>query len=111
MEKCYSAAVFMTLVVLVSLIARCIKARVDLYHARADLLRKKWNTARERRFLWKDEHMSCFNFDDPEYQRLWDIEIGAEDLYLLYISITCHSPGISWRDYTYEREESEPQEN
>jgi|GEM_PF-1593325 hypothetical protein len=81
-----------------------------LFHARTDLLRKKWKTARKERLLWRDEHWLNFNFDDPEYQRLWEIEIGAEDLYLIRINSVCHGASVSWQDYTHEREESEHQE-
>jgi len=66
---------------------------------------EKWKTAREKRLLWKDSHPWFYDFDDPEYQRLWEIEIGAGDLYLL--SIGGISPGISWSDWRFERRKAE----
>ena len=110
--KNYSVIIVMLCAMIVLHIWKYIESRLALFHARTDLLREKWKTARVERLLWKDEHW--FNFDDPEYQRLWEIEIGAEDLYLIRINSVCHGTSVSWQDYTqdytYEREESEPQE-
>jgi hypothetical protein len=106
--------VIILLTLLALWVQRYIKNRLAALDASIDLLRKKWKMAREERLLWRDEHLhlSYFNFDfnDPEYQRLWNIEIGAEDLYLQRISIACSGAMISWYDYTCEREESEHQE-
>jgi hypothetical protein len=78
--------------------------RHDRYLAECNLDLEKWKTAREERKLWEDSHLSCFDFDDPDYQQLWNIEIGAEDLYLLQMSKTCYCANISWEDYKFERE-------
>jgi hypothetical protein len=106
--KSYSIVAVMLFLVIVLHLWKYIESRIALFHARTDLLRQKWKTARKERLLWKDEHW--FNFDDPEYQRLWEIEIGAEEFYLIRINSVCHSASVSWQDYTHEREESEHQE-
>lgn len=80
------------------------KARIARKNAEIKLLMEKWKLAREKRELWKEEHVWLFNFDDPEYQRLWEIEIGAEDLYLL--SISGISSGISWSDWRFEQKQA-----
>ena len=108
--KNYSVLAAMLCPMIVLHVWKYVRSRINLFHARADLLRLKWKTAREERLLWKDEHWLNFNFDDPEYQRLWEIEIGAEDLYLIWIDSVCHGASVSWHDYTHEREESEHQE-
>jgi len=93
---------------LILVASQYIKNHFALYDARAKLLRKKWKAARKARLLWKDEHTLCFNFGDPEYQKLWEIEIGAEDLYLLYSdSVLFHGISMSWQDYKFEQKESE----
>ncbi|MEN9524474.1 MAG: hypothetical protein RL536_543 [Candidatus Parcubacteria bacterium] len=61
--------------------------------------------AREKRLLWRDSNLSCYDFDHPEYQELWEMEIGAEDIYLLSINGLVH--GMSWADYCHERQEFE----
>jgi uncharacterized small protein (DUF1192 family) len=65
---------------------------------------EKWKTAREERIAWQERYQ-WLGFDHPEYQKLWEIEIGAEDLYLL--SIGGISPGISWSDWRFERRKAE----
>ena len=83
----------------------CVKERLATYEAESKLLQEKWKTAREFRLFWKDKHPFDFNFNDPEYQTLWEVEIGAEDLYLLHISNICHGACISWTDYKLEEKE------
>jgi hypothetical protein len=91
---------------------KLLKARLNLFNAEADLLRVKWQLARDRRKLWRDEHLSYFNHLDPEYVRLWEIEIGAEDLYLLHINRLINAGvAISWSDYKSEQNNSNPLED
>jgi hypothetical protein len=68
-----------------------------------NLLIQKWKTAREKRLLWKEKHYDSFNFYDSDYQELWDLEIGAEDLYLL--NLPSQGGNVSWSDYISERRE------
>jgi hypothetical protein len=57
--------------------------------------------------MWKEEH-PWLNFEHPEYQELWEIEIGAEDLYLL--SIKGAKPSTSWSEYNLEQAEAEDED-
>ena len=72
--------------------------------SRLDALLKKVSEARYKRIRWKMCHPYLFDFYHYEYQQLWDIQIGAE---LVYI----HNGGctffVSWADYCQEREEAE----
>ena len=89
----------------------CILVLVPFFEARANrkvhqkiLLREKWKIAREKRILWKEEHPWA-NFDDFEYQELWEIEIGAE---VVYIFVTrCRKYGISWSDWSFARKKAQ----
>lgn len=89
---------------LVFVVTQYIKNSFTTYNARAELLKEKWKTARNVRMLWKEAHTQCFDFNDQEYQELWNIEIGAEDLYLLYDR---YGWCISWGDYKFEQKEYE----
>lgn len=73
---------------------------------RTTLLRKRWIIARTQRQLWKKTHHFIFDFHHHEYQRLFQIEIGAEDLYLLSLSPLVIEDNISWTDYDREQEQS-----
>ena len=81
-----------------------LKAWAKRKDAEIKLLLEKWETAREERIAWKERYQ-WLGFDHPEYQKLWEIEIGAEDLYLLYIRGI--SLGISWSDWRFERRKAE----
>jgi hypothetical protein len=87
-----------------------LKAYAERKVAEIDLLREKWKTARERRRLYKEER-PWINFDDPEYQRLWEIEIGAEDFYILSIKCNDYNINISWFHWRLEREEAEQKDD
>jgi len=71
-----------------------------------------WKKAREQRLAWKKEHATDvnFNFYDPEYQRLWNIEIGAEDYHILCNGLEKITVGVSWGDYIAERNEYSKQD-
>ena len=100
----------LTFLLLIPLVSEYFKSRLAVYDTMSKLLQEKWKTARETRLLWKNEHWLNFNFSDPEYQRLWEIEIGAEDIYLLHLNHVCSGASISWHDYKYESEESQCEE-
>src|SRR5690348_15046289 len=51
---------------------------------RTEKLRANWERAMENRKIWKDCYPYAFDFSHYEYQRLWEIEIGAEYLYLMF---------------------------
>jgi len=91
------------------------KSRKALKESRQKLLLEKWKTAREQRILWQESYR-WLSFDHPEYQKLWEIEIGAEMLYLLHTELTVlgmnlfRGVSISWSDYCFERKKAE-QEN
>jgi hypothetical protein len=63
--------------------------------------RAKWREARNKRLEWKKEHEFSFDFHDPEYQTLWDIEIGCEAAYQI-LGTTGIGVTISWDDYCIE---------
>jgi hypothetical protein len=67
----------------------------------------KWCQARHDRECWKQNHLEFFNFDDPEYQKLWMIEIGAEDLFFLKLRKGLSWLKISWSGYNVEKNEYE----
>jgi len=75
---------------------------------RQNFLMGRWKRARDERMRWKNDHQWA-SFDDPEYQRLWEIEIGAEDLYLLSMMSWPRINGYdtSWHDYCYEQDQAE----
>lgn len=111
MEKYHSTLVTLLIAVPALLVLLKIKkGKNSLFHVHTNLLLEKWNTARERRLLWKDQHLWNFNFDDPEYQELWEIEIGAEECYLLGIGNRFGDTRLSWQNYIEEREKSKLEE-
>ena len=70
---------------------------------RIDLL-EKWENARDDRITWCEDHGSQYNFDHPEYQELWDIEIGADALYIMSEIYLVNRPDeISWPEYQAEK--------
>ena len=90
---------------LLPFIAMFVNCKMKTKMAKIKLLRTKWELAREGRLLWKEQHWSGFNFHDPEYQRLWEIEIGAEALYLMHGPTYWHA--MSWDGYKAERQDFE----
>lgn len=100
------AWILVIILLLILLVSQVIKARMETLEARRKLLLVKWKAARNRRQLWKEEHLSYFDFNNPEYQTLWEQEIGSEDLYLLNICFWCKGVSISWSDYCFERKEA-----
>ncbi|MDR3558098.1 MAG: hypothetical protein P4L61_01055 [Candidatus Pacebacteria bacterium] len=81
-------------------ISQWLKAYLERKDSERKLLMEKWKTVREQRISWQESH-PWLGFDNADYQELWEIEIGAEDLYLLCINGI--SPGISWSDYCFEK--------
>lgn len=71
--------------------------------ARQKLYLAKWAVAQEKRKLWEDQHYFDLDFKDSEYQRRWEVEIGAEYLYLM--SINGFGRAISWDDYCLARKQ------
>jgi hypothetical protein len=63
--------------------------------------------ARQERQWWYKDHQMFFDFYHPEYQRLWEIEIGAEALYIIraqgFIGRLATHAYISWSDYRIEK--------
>lgn len=64
-------------------------------------LESKWKLARKERLLWRNSNPYSFNFNHYEYQRLWEIEIGAE---MNYIITSGRLVSISWYEYCAERD-------
>ncbi len=77
-----------------------VRAYLECKDSKRSLLIKRWKLAREERIEWRESY-GWMDFNHPEYQRLWEIEIGAEDLYLLYNKGISY--GISWSDYCFEK--------
>ncbi|MDE2188349.1 MAG: hypothetical protein KGJ35_01315 [Patescibacteria group bacterium] len=86
------------------IVSQAFKKRYTKWERRRQAFENSWKDARKKRIEWKEDH-AWLDFDHPEYQSLWESEIGAEDLYLMYIGRT--SPSISWSDYCAERSEAE----
>lgn len=76
------------------------KARKALKESKRKLLETKLKGARDRRTHWKRDHPWA-GINHPEYQKLWEIEIGAEDLYLLFTREDL--PNMSWSEYNLEQ--------
>ncbi len=89
-------------------ISEYIKSRNLLRESVRKSIFNKYHSARWQRMEWKKDHVDFFDFNHPDYQRLWEIEIGAEDLYLLHLN-GIYS-GASWSDYQFEKRKFE-QEN
>jgi len=83
------------------------KSRAALKESQRQSLKVTWESARNKRKLWKEEY-PWLNFDHPDYQELWQIEIGAEDVYLL--SINGAKPSTSWSEYNLEQAEAEDED-
>ncbi len=66
-----------------------------------------WQQARHDRKQWKEDHREFFDFDHPEYQRLWMIEIGAADLFFLRRDKDSGWVNVSWDKYQTEKKEYE----
>lgn len=63
----------------------------------------KWCNARHKRVRWKEDRAAFFDFDHPEYQRMWMVEIGAEDVWFMKLPENQSWLKISWRGYCEER--------
>ncbi len=96
--------IVLTSLLLIALGLQIVKRKVKTWEARLDFLSSRWQSARQRRLRYVEDH-PFFNFRDTEYQRLFEIEIGAEDLYLLHRSRFAKGVNISWRDYCHEQRE------
>ena len=88
------------------------KARLETRTAILDSLLHEWQSNREKRLLWKNNHsgrFDNFNFNDPEYQELWDREIGSQAVFLL--ALERHKMRVpafsSWCIYVQEKHEAE----
>lgn len=84
-----------------------IREQVARNKSKRELLLEKWRSARQERQQWYEDHRLFFDFYHPEYQRLWEIEIGAEALYIFQEQgclgrLTRHVH-ISWDDYKAEK--------
>ena len=89
-------------------VLQVIKAKMKTFEAESDLLMEKWKLARDRRRGWKEDHRFSFNFNNSEYQTLWDLEIGSEYIYLLHLSDAgIKGDNISWADYCIEKRQAE----
>jgi len=90
-----------------------ISQKLKSYERRVTSRRKellfRWKAARSERTRWKDDRVCFFDFNHSEYQRLFEIEIGAEDVYLMYVGK--HARGISIVDYHLEKRQSEQEES
>ncbi|HEY4504067.1 MAG TPA: hypothetical protein VJJ28_03085 [Candidatus Paceibacterota bacterium] len=100
------------LISIIGLILHFWKLKIETRRYRLDLLFQKWRTHRERRLLWKESHSGFFHnfdFNDPEYQELWNIEIGSQLVYIMALDeygMKVHSFS-SWWIYVQERDENE----
>lgn len=83
------------------MVLSAVKKRIRRHLRRIDTLIHCWRLARNERERWKEDHKAFFNFNHPEYQRLFEIEIGAEDIYLMFAGR--HARGISMTDYLLEK--------
>jgi hypothetical protein len=93
--------------VLPLLVAGYLKKVCEKKEARSMMLEMRWRHARTIRENWKkkwkkDHPYNTFDFNNTHYQWLYNIEISAEDLYLL--SVDGRGCVISWNDWLYERE-------
>ncbi len=97
--------------IIICVLALFIRNYIRVYSARKEstrqLLHSAWRLAREHRQQWYEDHRSFFDFYHDEYQRLWDIEIGAEVLYIFHEQgflrrLTRHVH-ISWDGYKAEK--------
>lgn len=73
-----------------------------------ELLLTRWKSAQQERRWWYQDHQTFFDFYHPEYQKLWEVEIGAEALYIFYEQrglgrFTKHVH-TSWSDYKMEKD-------
>ena len=103
----YKATITAVLLICVLTISQCCKfftKRDKDTRFKRNFLRGRWKKAKDNRLRWKNEHPWA-SFDDPEYQELWEIEIGAEDLYLLSIKIRGYH--ISWSDWCFARKKAQ----
>lgn len=85
-----------------------IKLYFKKYDDRFHTLLRIWQKAKQERIEWRKDHYFDFNFDNPEYQKLWHIEIGAEINYIItFNNIIRHKDSESWQSYLCEKSESE----
>lgn len=104
---------WLLLIILTFLLAfsQALKSWVKRKKAEIELFREKWKVAREERITWQERHW-WLGFDCPEYQRLWEIEIGAEILYLISMQVTIlgvvltRGASISWSDWRFEQKQA-----
>jgi hypothetical protein len=72
-----------------------------------DLL-ERLTRARKNRTNWEDDHQPLL-FGHPEYERLWEIEVGAQDLYVIYGGVGIL--GSSWVEYCVKRDKAKREDN
>lgn len=72
-----------------------------------ELLVKKYSEARTRRTQYEEQH-EWFFFGYPEYEELWEAEIGAQDIYIIFGGINIPSSLI---EYCARREKFENERN
>lgn len=94
----------MVMIVFLSIPISCYATRY--FKRRRQILMRlecNWLDAKMERLSWR---INCddtlFYFDDPVYQELWLIEIGAEDCYLHRVNWP--RKNTSWQEYLEERE-------
>ena len=69
--------------------------------------RHEWIHARRTREHWEMYHTGGFTFHHPQYQYLWEMELGAERF--LYLQTGKDEPDSSWTMYCLLRENAPPQ--
>jgi hypothetical protein len=70
-------------------------------------LLKRLMEARMRRTQWEEEH-PLFLFGYPEYEELWEAEIGAQDIFIVFGGMNVPSSLI---EYCTRREKFEKEHN
>ncbi|MDO8575250.1 MAG: hypothetical protein Q7R78_00920 [bacterium] len=106
---CFTLLFFILMAIPFYRIFQARKMRID---ANLKLLRWRWLVAKDQRLLWKADHLLFFDFNNDEYQILWDKEIGAMEAYTLFYQkhYLADVSNSSWWDFIQERVQSEMDE-
>jgi len=87
MDKIQIFGILMLVCIFLRCFTQWLAKREKRIESKRRSLVEQWQTARNTRIAWEETH--CYQnpwawFLDPEYQILWDIEIGVEELCVLY---------------------------
>lgn len=78
---------------------------IRIFDKKREFFLFEWTKARDERYSWIKKHSYGYDFNDSEYQKLFEIEIGAEILYLIHTDFFVFPSkfqAISWSDYVIE---------